>query len=99
MSTIPKLTKLGDAQEMHRDSPETFEAPDAHELATILPGYFVKVCRSNERFWLRVIGASGKYLIGAVDAMLVEKDNQHLTLGKVVRFEARHIYTIMHPPA
>jgi hypothetical protein len=98
MATIPIMTKLEDAQALHAEFPDTFQAPDAHELATINPGDFVKVCRCRERFWLRVIGASGRYLIGEVDAMTVEPENRHLTLGKRVKFETRHVYTIMTPP-
>jgi len=93
MATIPILSKLVDAQEMHRQHPDTFEVPSDHELMTIVPGNFVKVSRNNERFWLRVIGASGKYLIGSVDSMLVS--NPGIDHGKIVRFEHRHIYTVM----
>ena len=47
MASIPILTKLVDAQAMHREYPETFDAPDAQELAAIKPGDWVKICREG----------------------------------------------------
>ena len=99
MASIPILSKLADAQTMHREHPETFDAPDAQELAAIKPGDWVKICREGERFWCKVVGAKGKYLIGAVDAPLVNSGNADINEpGKLVRFECRRVYTIMPPP-
>lgn len=99
MAQVPLLTKLVDAQEMHRQHPDTFEVPSAHELATIKPGDYVKVCRGNERFWCRVDGAAGKYLISTVDTPLVNEENADINIpGLRVRIEHRHIYSIMRPP-
>src|ERR1700704_6669396 len=90
---IPILGGLVDAQEMHRQNPTTFEVPSQHELALIKPGDWVKICRANERFWCNVVGSRGKYLIGAVDAPLVNDDNADINVsGKLVRFQHRHIY-------
>jgi hypothetical protein len=93
MATIPILSKLVDAQEMHRQYPETFDAPSQSDIALIVPDTWVKICRNSERFWVRVIGARGKYLIGEIDSMLVQ--NPDLQLGQVVRFEPRHLFAIM----
>jgi hypothetical protein len=98
MVRIPILTRLVDAQEMHRQYPDTFEAPTDHELATIRPGQFIKVCRDGERFWLAVTGASGRYLIASIANPLVTSGNARLAMGKAVRVEPRHVYSIMNPP-
>ena len=46
-----------------------------------------------------MVGAKGKYLIGAVDAPLVNSGNADINEpGKLVRFEYRRVYTIMPPP-
>jgi len=47
MATYPIMRGLTDAQQMHLDHPDTFEAPSAHELATIMPGDMIKVCQSR----------------------------------------------------
>jgi hypothetical protein len=98
-STIPILNKLVDAQEMHRQHPITFIVPSAHNLATIMPGDYVKICRENERFWCKVIGGVGKFLVGEVDVPLVNEGNADINKsGTRVRFEHRHVYEIMRPP-
>lgn len=97
---FPVLTKLVDAQKMHRQHPDSFEVPSQHELACIKPGDYAKVCRHGERFWIKVLGATGKYLIGEVDVPLVVEDNADINRPWMrVRFEHRHIYTIMSPPS
>ena len=99
-ATIPILNKLVDAQAMHREHPDTFDAPSDAELAAIKPGDWVKICREGERFWCRIVGAKGKHLIGAIDAPLVVAENADISVpGRIVRFEYRHVYTIMEPPA
>jgi len=98
MATIPILSKLIDAQQMHREYPDSFEVPSAHTLALIKPGDYVKVCREDERFWCKVLGGSGRYLIEEVENELVMPANAHINVGQRVRFEHRHIYVVMTPP-
>lgn len=85
-ATIRLMTRLTDAQDMHQRHPQTFEAPSAHELATLAPGDMIKVCQTTrgwgERIWVEVKGASGKYLI-----VMTEQ-------GQYFRVEARHAYSI-----
>lgn len=43
-----------DAQEAHREFPETFNVPEDSELKAIKIGDSVKVCYHGERFWTHV---------------------------------------------
>jgi hypothetical protein len=86
MPTYPVMRGLTDAQQMHIDHPDTFEAPTPRELAMIAPGDMIKVCQSrgqwSERVWVEVKGASGKYLIAQTEQ------------GGIYRVEGRHAYAI-----
>ena len=85
-----------DAQEMHRNNPDTFWAPDEVTLKSIEPGHTVKVCANNEeRFWVRVTKVNSKgHIIGEVDNDLVCTDIHGLSLHDTVKFETKHIYQI-----
>jgi hypothetical protein len=86
MATYPIMRGLTDAQDMHQKHPDTFDAPSAHELATIMPGDMIKVCQNHgqfsERVWVEVKGASGKYLIAQTEQ------------GGIYRVEGRHAYSV-----
>jgi len=97
MANITKLTKLVDAQAMARQHPDNFRVPSPHELAMIVPGTYVKVCRAQERFWIQIRGGNGKYLFGLVDFPLVDERNDDVP-GGLVRIEHRHIYEILQVP-
>jgi hypothetical protein len=98
MASIPRMTKLVDAQAMARRYPDTFEAPTDAELLTIEPRGFVKVSRCGERFWCQVIGGGGKYVIAHIANALVKDDNQDINDHRLFfRIELRHIYDVMPP--
>jgi len=91
---IPILTRLVDAQAMHAEHPDTFDAPTAHELATITPGTYIKVSRNNERFWMMVEGGTGRYLIASVQNQLLMSQYEP---GTMFRVEPRHVFIIDKP--
>ena len=47
--------KFENAQELQKQFPDTFFAPDKATLEQIGPGDFIKVCTDRERFWAEVI--------------------------------------------
>lgn len=69
---------------------ETFEAPGPMVLARIAPGDLVKVCRNDERFWVKVTNVQGDVLTATVDNDLFRNDD--LPYGRAVFIERRHIY-------
>lgn len=79
-----------DAQQRHREMPDTFDAPSAGELAILRRGSFVKLSLLDiERMWFVVLVRSG-------DRMIVALRNSP-TVVKEVRFgdlfacETRHV--------
>lgn len=82
-----------DVQEMHRKSPETFDAPSPARLAAIGPGSFVKVSCENERFWVQVTSVSDAKICGRVDNAV---GMPGLRLGSMVCFEKRHVYDVFY---
>jgi hypothetical protein len=94
-----KCVDLVDAQEMHREHPDTFWAPDEELLARIKPGDCVKVCDGAERFWVTVTAVNGDDIVGIVENMLIggllEADFSHgLQLRDRIEFEKRHVFEI-----
>lgn len=85
-------TKFVDAQEMHKNNPDTFDAPDNDELNAIKVGSTVKVCNERERFWVTVTGVDGEKITGEVNNNLL--DNDEYDLGDPIVFEKKHIYDI-----
>ena len=79
---------LIDAQEMSRRNPDTFGAPAVTELEVLAPGYLVKVCNGNERFWTEV-----KHMDGEKIYATVGNDTEQFPHGLCVQFEKRHAYT------
>ena len=91
------MLEFTDAQEMHQNNPDTFDAPTKEELAAVRKGDSVKVCHNNERFWVTVTRVSKKGVItGLVDNDLVCV--QPFGYGNRVVFETRHIYSIWSAP-
>lgn len=87
--TIPFI----DAQEKHRQHPDTFEILCEEELKRIKPGDGVKVCDGKERFWtvVKTSDPEGTRDITAqIDTILLR--GQEYNFGDVVKFNLRHVY-------
>jgi uncharacterized protein YegJ (DUF2314 family) len=82
-----------DAQEMARLNPDTFEAPNKEELDAITEGDSVKICNSQERFWVTVASVDGDYITATVDNHLLDTSDG-LELGNTVKFTKSNIYDI-----
>lgn len=81
-----------DAQEKHRQHPDTFDVPSEEELAKIDVGFTVKVCNGQERFWTEVVELLEDGLLVRVDNNLV--NDRGYNFGDILRIEKKHIYEI-----
>ncbi|EFC38885.1 predicted protein [Naegleria gruberi] len=80
---------LNNAQQIARRHPDTFGAPSREELNSIQKGSLVKI---EERFWVKVLKVSAKYLIGIIDNDLVS--GQDYTLGDLILFKKNEVYEV-----
>lgn len=87
---------LTDAQEMHKQHPETFEAPDLNELKKVKPGTHIKICVSDEeRFWVIVIRNFDNLFHGVVDNDLICSDVHGIHFNDVVEFSHKFVYSVI----
>ena len=77
-----------DAWKQAQENPGTFQLPD---LTDIKVGGHVKVCHSNERFWIWVESLADQVITGRVVNHLIQAPFEVLD---VVRVEFRHVYDI-----
>ena len=87
--------KLQDAQEMAMKFPATFDAPSVIDIADAIPGSFVKVSASGERFWVRVTKNDVTHIEGTVNNDLIRTHTHGLKDGDAVRFSTNRIYSTM----
>jgi hypothetical protein len=96
MPPIPIRPHFVNAQEMHEENPDTFEVPSEEELAALHAGNTIKVSNGRERFWIEIVEKRTRgYFIGIVMNKLLFYTNY--TLGDLVQFHKRHIYSIASP--
>jgi hypothetical protein len=88
-----KLEGLVNARLLAFEFPDTFETPSDADIKKIKPGDFVKVCRNNERFWIRVDGFVGRKWHGTIDNDLGL--NPDLACGESIFFMRKHIYDVL----
>ena len=86
------MSKFIDAQEMHKQHPDTFEVPFKSELDAIKEGSTVKVCNGKERFWTQVTDVDGDKLTATVDNNLIDSDG--INLGDTIHFEKKNVYCV-----
>lgn len=89
-----RVPEFLDAQQMHVEHPDTFEAPSRAELDAIRPHDLVKVCVEAERFWVVVTQHNGESLAGTVDNMLLLTGLHGLAYSDAIQFETRHVLSI-----
>ena len=82
---------LSDAQEMHKQHPDTFWAPSAKCLDAIRPDMHVKICDNEQRFWCTVKSTSGAHVVGVVADQTGHEDRGY-GFGQNVTFEKRFVY-------
>lgn len=83
-----------DAQQMHKDHPETFEVPSKEELDAIKPGDNVKVCvNDQERFWVLVTEVNGDKITGMVNNKLL--GDYGFDYEDTIKVLKRNVYSIL----
>lgn len=65
------MNEFLDAQQMNKENPDTFWAPNQEELDSLEPGLYVKICENKERFWVHLTEVDGDKLAGRIDNDLV----------------------------
>ena len=88
------MLEFVDAQEMHEQYPDTFEAPTKEELVGIKKGMFVKVSHNNERFWVKVTRVSKKGVITGQVWNDIGFTKHPFKFKDRIVFETRHVYSI-----
>jgi uncharacterized protein YegJ (DUF2314 family) len=94
---------LEDAQQRHRENPDTFEIPSEQELEKLAPSWFAKlIFKINlpddepvERMWVLIKERNGDRFVGGLENDPVSTDA--LKSGERVEFELRHIIDVMSP--
>ncbi len=83
-----------DAQELHRQYPDTFEVPDPSELRNLGVGDHVKGCLAHkERVWVLVAGVNGSQIYGTLDNEPVLPSTPG-KLGELVVLNQKHVYRV-----
>lgn len=81
-----------DAQEMHRNNPNTFYAPSEEEINNIEKGFTVKISNGQERFWNEVVEINNNHLLVKIDNQLV--GNKGYNYGDILWIEKKNIFDI-----
>ena len=84
--------KWVDAQEVHKENPDTFEVPDSKKLENLKLGDTAKICNGEERFWVKITEINDDTIIGTVNNALV--DTSKYNYEDYVSFKKTHIYDI-----
>jgi hypothetical protein len=80
----------GNAQQMAKEHPETFKAPDLAELHTKLNvGDFLKVCVNGERFWTEVRAFDDEHIVGLVANELTHAP---FAFREKLNYKFEHVY-------
>ena len=87
---------LVDAQEMHLQTPATFDAPTAAKMAAMQPGWLAKVCDGEQRFWTVVKVIDGDKVTAEVNNATGREDRGYGE-DQLIVYEKRHMY-LLHTP-
>lgn len=83
-----------DAQQMKKEHPDTFEAPNQKELNKIKVDSLVKICVEGERFWTVVTKVENDTITAIVNNELVMTHKHGLMCYDVLTFEKKNVYSI-----
>lgn len=83
-----------DAQQLHKDFPETFKVPSQEALNILAQGDLIKICVSDERFWVRIENIQGDKVTGHIYSDLVRTQYHGLKANDRIEFEKKHICSI-----
>ena len=84
-----------DAQQMHKEHPDTFDVPSQDELDNLKIDDSVKVCANHaERFWVTITEINGEKITGLIDNDLLYTNTHGLKFQDIITFFKCHIYDI-----
>lgn len=83
-----------DAQQLHKDFPETFKVPSKEDLDKLTKMDLVKIAVDSERFWVRIETVDGDKITGKVYSDLILTQYHGLKQNDDIEFEKKHIYAI-----
>lgn len=83
-----------DAQQLHREFPETFKVPSQEAFNKLAKGDLVKICAGGERFWVRVETIEGDKVTGHIYSDLGLTERHGMKAQDHIEFEKKHIYMI-----
>ena len=83
------MSEFLDAQQMKKENPNTFWAPNQKEMDSLQSGQFVKICENRERFWVELTGVDGDILVGRVDNDLAFKHS--FKCDDIITFEKKNV--------
>lgn len=73
---------------------DSFVVPSDASITRLKPGDYVKLCRNNERFWVKIDGYIARKWHGTVSNKLVR--NEDLNLGDKIFFMRKNIYDLKY---
>lgn len=85
-----------DAQEMHRNHPNTFDVPNNNRLGQLKKGSYVKVSIGNERFWAQITEIKDlNHITAIVDNDLVNTDIHGIKYKDTIQVERCHVFDVI----
>lgn len=84
-----------DAQEMHKQYPDTFEVPSKEDLEQLIVGDIVKVSAYNERFWAQITDIDKSRITATVNNYLL---TPRLKYGDIITFGLENVHGIYPRP-
>lgn len=88
---MKKNIKFENAQELKKQYPDTFYAPEPEELQQLKPGDTVKVCACQERFWAEIVAIDDGMVTARVDNHLLMRQ---LRYNDLIAFHLDNVYNI-----
>lgn len=83
-----------DAQQLHKDFPETFKVPSPESLGKLKKEDLVKIAVDQERFWVRVETVDGEKVTGHIYSTMVATEYHGMSANDLIEFEKKNIYII-----
>ena len=78
-----------DAQQHHKEHPDTFHIADDEAIQALRIGDSVKVCHNGERFWVIITAITPALISGEIANVLI--NDQPFDCDDIISFERRHI--------
>jgi len=89
------MIRLINIQQMAKEYPNSFKAPQDSELEKLKVGSSVKVCVDNkEKVWVEITSIKDSSLKGKIDVHPISLD--HISYGDNISFKKENIYSVLN---